>query len=84
MRACQSSSTVKSRYAHLTLGGKFTGEVRFQTKDLAKPLQVRKWTRWSVWNDLFHDGVTDDQIASAISVMARRSPWMSAAFAGRG
>jgi protein gp37 len=51
--------------------GKFNGQVRFMEADLEKPLRTRKPTVWSVWNDLFHKTVTDEQIGDAFAVMLR-------------
>ncbi len=51
---------------------RWTGEVRFLPERLAHPLKVRRPTMWFVnsMSDLFHEGVTDQQIAAVFGVMA--------------
>lgn len=52
--------------------GKWTGKVNFWQPELAKPLTVRKASRWFLTSmgDVAHDAVTDEQIAELFGVMA--------------
>lgn len=52
--------------------GHWTGEVRFFPEKLDEPLRLRKPTSIFVGDmgDLFHDGLTNEQIASVFGVMA--------------
>jgi protein gp37 len=69
MRQHNPNAKIRARYAGLlNAQGKFNGKVRFIEGDLDKPLRVRKPTVWSVWNDLFHEGVSDDNIARTLAV----------------
>lgn len=70
MRVKQHSPAIQKRYGPVITNGRFNGDVRFQTADLAKPLRVRKSQTYSVWNDLFNEGVTNEQIAAAFGVFA--------------
>lgn len=53
-------------------GPRWTGEVRFVEEALAKPLGWRKPRRVFVnsMSDLFHEGVTNEQIAAVFGIMA--------------
>jgi protein gp37 len=53
-------------------GAHWTGEVRFIEEHLADPLKVRKSTKWFVnsMSDLFHEGVSDQQITDIFGIMA--------------
>lgn len=42
---------------------------RFRADRLAVPLRARKPAVWAVWNDLFHECVTNEQIAAAFGIM---------------
>jgi protein gp37 len=58
--------------ARTKLGPVWTGDVRFVPEKLAEPLGWREPKRVFVnsMSDLFHDGVTDEQIAAVFGVMA--------------
>jgi protein gp37 len=71
IRSHQGNPKIVARYGGLTdQFGRFNGTVRFMPDSLALPLRTRKPTTWSLWNDLFHEKVTDEQIAAAFGVMA--------------
>jgi protein gp37 len=59
------------RYAGLTDGGKWTGQTRFVPSELEKPLRWRKPRKIFVCSmgDLFHETVTNEQIADVFFVM---------------
>lgn len=59
-------------YEGLARGGKWTGQVRFVPEMLEKPLHWRKPRVVFVnsMGDLFHEQVTDEQIAAVFGVMA--------------
>lgn len=70
VRGAQRSPAMQARYGGLTDGaGRWTGEVRLMHDDLEKPLRVRKPTIWSVWNDLFHEGVPEEFILRTWQIM---------------
>jgi protein gp37 len=76
MRARQRpGSAVALRYGGLTNEGdniapaQFNGCVRFQRNDLRKPFGVLRGRVWSVWNDLWHAGVSDSDIMLAFATM---------------
>jgi protein gp37 len=56
----------------ITVGPRWTGEVRFVPEMLAKPLSWKKPRRVFVnsMSDLFHEGLTNEQIAAVFAVMA--------------
>jgi protein gp37 len=47
------------------------GPVRFREDRIEIPFQVKRPTIFALWNDLFHEAVTDAQIAHALEVMQR-------------
>lgn len=55
-----------------TSGAHWTGQVKFIEEHLADPLKVRKPTKWFVnsMSDLFHEGVSDQQITDIFGIMA--------------
>jgi protein gp37 len=77
MRVAHRFSGPGGRYEGLTrarksLGPVWTGDVRFVPEKLAEPLSWRAPTRIFVnsMSDLFHEGVSDEQIAAVFGVMA--------------
>jgi protein gp37 len=70
MRASNPNAKVAARNAGLTNGRHFNGVVRFNADQLDKPLHASKPKLYAVWTDLFHEGVTDEQINWAFAVMA--------------
>lgn len=77
MRTAHRFSGPGGKYEGLTrarknLGPVWTGEVRFVPEKLEEPLRWRKPARVFVnsMSDLFHEGVTDEQIAAVFGVMA--------------
>jgi protein gp37 len=65
------------RHEGLTVKGayppRFNGVTRFQGSMLLKPLHKRRSQVYSIWNDLFHDEMTDEQIAVVMAtVLASR------------
>ncbi len=71
MRAGQSNPKMRGRYGGLTTAaGKFNGQVRLMWDTLGKPLTVRKPQVWSVWNDLFNEGVPCRFIDRVLAVAA--------------
>jgi protein gp37 len=60
------------QYAGLTSNGHWTGEVRFLAEKLAEPLARKKPCSIFVCDmaDLFHEAVTNEQIAAVFGVMA--------------
>jgi protein gp37 len=74
VRKRQENRSIQERYAGLTDdAGRFNGRCRFMERDLINPLTTRKPLVWAVWNDLFHDGIADDDIAAAFGVMSAAS-----------
>jgi len=51
--------------------GVFNGTVIFRSDRLDLPMRTKKPTVFAVWSDLYHEAVTDEQIASAFRVMWR-------------
>lgn len=49
--------------------GKFNGKVHFRLDALREAVKGRKPRVIAIWNDLYHEGVTDEQIADAIGLM---------------
>jgi protein gp37 len=49
----------------------FCGNVTLREDNFDLPLRKRKPTVFAVWNDLFHESVTDEFIANAYNIMAR-------------
>lgn len=52
-------------------GGKrlFNGKVRFNLHLLEKAAKVKKPHVYAIWNDLYHEGVTDEQISDAFKII---------------
>ncbi len=70
MRQHNPNAKTRARYEGLVnAGGHFNGRVRFMEGDLDKPQKTRKPTVWSLWNDLFHKDVTDEQIMQVWRIM---------------
>lgn len=70
MRAAQKNPKIRERYAGLTEGGKWNGQVRPMWDNLDLPLQVKSPKVWAVWNDLFHEAVPFDFICDAFARMS--------------
>jgi len=69
MRSGQSNAKIVKRYRGLVdYGGKFNGKIRVMPDSLNKPTSRRKPTVFAVWNDLFHEGVTDQQVMDLFRV----------------
>jgi protein gp37 len=51
------------------INGKFNGKVGFNLRLLEKAAKVRKPQVYAIWNDLYHEGVTDIQIKQAWAYM---------------
>ena len=71
MRACQLNEAIRSRYGGLTKKGLldqtiFNGEIRMMKDDLYKPFHIKKPTVWAIWNDLFHEHVSEHFIDYAL------------------
>lgn len=67
---CWSASIAHRFNPKLTDGdGAFDGGVYFREDRLDEPLRRKKPTVWAVWNDLFHEAVTDEQIVGAFGHM---------------
>ena len=62
---------VRPRHVWTVDDGHWTGTVNLMAQDLRKPMKVRKPTVWSIWNDLFHNGVPDSFIKCVWRVMER-------------
>ena len=70
MRRNHPNKAIKARYEGLTTPqGRFNGKVRFMEKDLMKPLKRRKPTVYAIWNDLFHEDISVDDIRAAFKIM---------------
>jgi protein gp37 len=48
----------------------FNGKIRMMTLDLEKPLKVKKPQVFAVWNDIFHERVTEEFVLEAFGIMA--------------
>ncbi len=60
MRAKRKNTKIRALYTGLTTeGGMFNGQVRMALSLLDLPERTRRPRVWAVWNDLFHDQVTD-------------------------
>lgn len=71
MRQHNPNTKIRARYSGLVdADGHFNGTVRFMEADLGKPMRTRKPTVFAVWNDLFHEGVSFENIDRAFAVMA--------------
>ena len=62
------TETVKDSY-ELHDSVRFTGNVRCMFTFLDKPRSVKKPQVWSVWNDLFHEDVSDVFVLKALKTM---------------
>lgn len=70
IRACQKNEKIKTANEGLTDDhGTFNGTVRFRHDLLDLPFETKKPTVWSIWTDLFHEGVQEKSISDAISIM---------------
>ena len=49
--------------------GRWNGRIRLMEKNLDLPLRVKKPQIWAVWNDLFHEDVSDEFLDRAFGVM---------------
>lgn len=56
-------------YEGLTTDGKFNGAVRFNLHLLRNAMKAREPRIYAIWNDLYHPGITDDQIFDAFNLM---------------
>ncbi len=54
----------------LTDGIAFNGKIQLRWENLDLPLRTKKPAAWALWNDLFHEGVSDDFIFHALAIMA--------------
>jgi len=70
VRSSHPNEKIRTRTKGVILGGEWTGDVKFLEETLNVPIRTRKPTVYAVWNDLFHPGVTQDQVDRAFSVMA--------------
>ena len=69
IRACQKNEKIKTANEGLTDDhGTFNGTVRFRHDLLDLPFETKKPTVWSIWTDLFHEGVQEKSISDAISI----------------
>ncbi len=67
---CWSASIAHRFHQGLTNeAGAFSGEVRFREDLLDVPLRRKRPTVYAVWNDLFHEGVSADDIITAFEYM---------------
>jgi protein gp37 len=70
--ACQKNEKIRARNTGLTVRGsfgqpRFNGVVRFQEQDLLKPFKEKKGCVWAIWNDLWHEAISDVEIALAMA-----------------
>ena len=75
--ARQKNKKIRERHEGLTVKAayppRFNGELRFEGSMLLKPLRRRRSQVYSIWNDLFHDEMTDQHIALVMAtVLASR------------
>lgn len=73
-RGVQQNEKIQHRYGGLTYRDRyhvphFNGEVRFMDQDLLKPFDYTSGRVFSVWTDLWHADVSDEQIALAFATM---------------
>ena len=72
MRARNPNPKVAAANAGLTsAAGCFNGVVLFREDRLDLPLRRRKPTVYAVWNDLFHEGIPEEQVQKAFEIMRR-------------
>ena len=57
-----------------TDGPHFNGKILFQEDRLHEILRRKKPTNWTIWNDLFHPGVTFEQILKVLGIIIA-TPW---------
>ena len=57
------------RVPEVLTGDKFNGKVIFNMHLLEKAAKVKKPTVYAIWNDLYHEGVTDEQIDKVFGIM---------------
>ncbi len=70
MRSFQKNPNISARYEGLTGdNGEWTGKIRLMRENLRLPYRIHKPTRFSIWNDLFHESVPDQFINDALHVM---------------
>ena len=70
MRAQQKNEKIRAQYEGLTTPeGRWNGRIRLMEKNLDLPLRVKKPQIWAVWNDLFHEDVSDEFLDRAFGVM---------------
>ncbi len=70
MRANNPNAKIKEQYAGLTEGVRWNGQIRLMEKNLDLPLRAKNPQVWAVWNDLFHEDVSDEFIDLAFGAMA--------------
>lgn len=66
---CWSASMTHRFKEGFVVNGKFNSMIRINDSKLDLPLKTRKPTVFSVWNDLFHEGVPAEFIIQAFEVM---------------
>lgn len=70
IRSKQSNPKIRERYSGVTdTDGRWNGKIKFLHENLYLPTKVKNPQIWSVWNDLFHEGVTQLQFDEAIDVV---------------
>jgi len=60
------------RVPEVITNGKFNGTVKFNLHLLEKAAKVKKPHVYAIWNDLYHEGVTDEQVRQAYYIMHHR------------
>jgi protein gp37 len=76
MRSCRKAPGVYS--PGLMTDGRFNGKVQFNLHLLEKAAKARKPHVYAIWNDLYHDKITIEQVSQAhrIMVRAKHHAWL--------
>jgi len=68
---CHNKTVARTYNPDLLTDGRFNGKVQVNMHLLEKAAKRREPTVYAIWNDLYHEGVTDEQILNVTAVMAR-------------
>ena len=70
MRRKNPNPIISERMEGLTRDdGRFNGEIKLRLCNLELPMRTRKPTVWAIWNDLFHESVSEEFQREAFATM---------------
>lgn len=69
MRSQNPNPKISERFEGVLADGKWKGNIRMRYDNLGLPLSIKKPTRFSIWNDLFHGSVTLQFMSKVFNVI---------------